>query len=157
MFNMPMKWLERNAWWGLVFMAVVIVIFGVTDTFVGPAADVAIPMSLTGLTLAELEAESPAAYRLFDFFTRVNGWSLVILGSLATAVLLFAYRPRRRWAWWTMWLLPAWSLGVSVFYVVAGLAPGQQPPPPMLSGLIFALPATAIQLLSARPFFAESP
>lgn len=151
-----MRWLERHAWWGLAFLTVVIVIFGVTDALVGPAADIAIPMSLTGLTLTELQAESPAAYRLFDFFTRVNGLNLVILGSLATAVLAFAYRRHRRWAWWTMWLLPAWSLSVSLSYVIAGLAPGQPPPPPMLSGLIFAVPATAIQLLSARPFFREA-
>jgi hypothetical protein len=150
-----MRWLERHAWWGLALMTVLVVIFGVTDVLSGPSADVAIPMSLTGLTLAELEAESAAAYRLFDFFTRVNGWSLIMLGLLTTAVLVFAYRRHQRWAWWTMWLLPAWGLAASLFYVVAGLAPGQPPPPPMLSGPIIAVLAAAILLVSARPFFRQ--
>lgn len=148
-----MTWLERHAWWGLALMSVVITLFGVTDVLVGPTADVAIPMSLTGLTLAELEAESAAAYRLFDFFTRVNGFSLTALGLLATAVIVFAYRRHRRWAWWTMWLLPIWSAGAALFYVVAGLAPGQPPPPPMLSGPIFVALNVAILLVTARPFF----
>ena len=150
-----MRWLERHAWWGLAFVSVVIVMFGVTDVLVGPSADVAIPLSLTGLTLAELEAESAAAYRLFDFFTRVNGWSLVMLGLLTLAVLVFAYRRHRRWAWWTMWLLPVWSVGAALFYVVAGLAPGQSAPPPMLSGPILAALEAAILLVSARPFFQQ--
>lgn len=153
MFNTSVRWLERHAWWALAFMSVVIALFGVTDVLVGPGADVAIPMSLTGLTLAELEAESAAAYRLFDFFTRVNGFSLIVLGLFATAVIVFAYRRHRQWAWWTMWLLPAWSVGASLFYVIAGLPPGQPPPPPMLSGPIFASLAAAVLIVSARPFF----
>ena len=148
-----MRWLERHAWWGLTFFSVVIVMFGVTDVISGPSADVAIPLSLTGLTLAELEAESASAYRLFDFFTRANGWSLVMLGLLATAVLVFAFRRHQRWAWWTMWLLPVWSVGGALFYVVAGLAPGQPPPPPMLVGPILAAIEVAILLVTARLFF----
>ena len=151
-----MRSLERHAWWGLAFMSVVIVVFGVTDVIVGPAADIAIPMSLTGRTLAELQAESAAAYRLFDFFQRVNGFSLVLLGLLATAVLVFGYRRHERWAWWTMWLFPAWTAVGPLFYVIAGLAPGQPPPPPMLSGPIFTVLAAGILLVSARPFFNQS-
>jgi len=145
-----------QVWWGLAFMAVVVVLFGATDVLVGAPADVAIPMSLTGLTLAELESESAAAYRLFDFFTRVNGFSLVVLGLLAAAVIVFAYRRHRRWAWWTMWVLPGWAAGAALFYVVAGLAPGQPPPPPMLSGPIFAVLSAVILLVSARPFFQQA-
>lgn len=150
-----MTWMEQHAWWGLAFLTVVIVVFGVTDMLAGPAADVAIPMSLTGLTLAELEAESAAGYRLFDFFTRANGLSLVMMGLLATAVLVFAYRRQRRWAWWTMWLLPAWTIPGVLLYVIVGLAPGQPPPPPMLSGPVFGVLAAAILLVSARPFFQQ--
>ncbi len=34
-----MGWLERHAWWGLAFMSVVIVIFGMTDMAVGAPAE----------------------------------------------------------------------------------------------------------------------
>jgi hypothetical protein len=151
-----MRWLERHAWWGLVLVSVLIALFGVTDIASGAAADAAIPTSLTGLTLAELEAESEAAFHAFDFMTRVNGLSLLLLGLFATAVLVFAYRHHRRWAWWTMWLLPAWAAAAALFYVIAGLAPGQPPPPPMISGPIIAVLASVIQLVAARPFFAAA-
>ena len=148
-----MRWLERHAWWGLLFVTVTPAIFGVTDVLVGPAADRAIPMALTGMTLEELQADGPASYRLFDFFTRANGFSLLIAGLLGSAILLFAFRRDQRWAWWTMWLLPAWALGVVAFYLVAGVEPDQPPPPPMVSGPIVAVLAAATLLVSAPRFF----
>ena len=150
-----MRRLERHAWWGLAFFTALIAIFGVTDVLAGASADVAIATSLSGLTPAELEAESATVYRLFDFFTRVNGLSLLVMGLLATAVIVFAYRRHRRWAWWTMWLFPAWALGAALSYVVAGLAPGQPPPPPMISGPIIAALSAALLLVSAGPFFRQ--
>ena len=116
-----MRWLERHAWWGLLLMTVTMVGFGVGDVLQGAAADRGIPLGLTGLTLEELQAEGPASYRLFDFFTRVNGYSLLLAGLLGTAILLFAFRADQRWAWWTMWLLPLWAIGVAAFYLVAGV------------------------------------
>jgi hypothetical protein len=148
-----MRWLERHAWWGLLVFAVVIVIFGVTDLAAGPAADVGIPLGLTGMTPAQLEAESAAAYRLFDISTRANGWSLAIMGLMASTILVFAFRKDRPWAWWAMWLLPIWSAGVFVFYIVAGIRADQPPPPPMISGPILAILSTAILLVSAPRFF----
>lgn len=148
-----MGWLVRHAWWGLLFMTLVLVAFGVTDMIVGPAADPGIPLGLTGQTLAELEAGSADAYRMFDFFTRANGFSLLMVGLLGTAILLFAFRRDRRWAWWTMWLLPIWAAGVAVFYVVAGVEPDQPPPPPMVSGPIFAVLSAAILIVSLPRFF----
>ncbi|MEA2651829.1 MAG: hypothetical protein QOI85_1550 [Chloroflexota bacterium] len=148
-----MRWLERHAWWGLLFMTVTLVIFGVGDVLVGPAADRGIPLGLTGMTLEELQAEGPASYRLFDFFTRVNGNSLLLAGLFGTAILLFAFRRDQRWAWWTMWLLPVWAVGGTAFYLVAGVHADQPPPPPLVSGPIFAFVAVAILLVSAPRFF----
>ena len=148
-----MRWLEQHAWWGLLFMTVTLVAFGVGDVVVGPAADRGIPLGLTGMTLEELQAEGPASYRLFDFFTRVNGNSLLLAGLFGTAILLFAFRHDQPWAWWTMWLLPLWALGVTAFYLVAGVQADQPPPPPLVSGPIFALVAAAILLVSTPRFF----
>ena len=148
-----MRWLERHAWWGLLLIAATLVIFGITDILSGAAADPAIARSLTGMTLSEIEAEGPAAYRLFDFMTRVNGWSLVLAGSLATAVLVFSFRKGSRWAWGVMWLLPIWAIGVPVFYLVAGLEEGQPLPPPMISGPIVALLAVAVLIVTTGRFF----
>lgn len=122
--------------------------FGVTDVIVGPAADHGIPLGLTGLTLEQLQAESPAAYRLFDF-----GASLVVVGLFGTAILLYAFRRDQRWAWWAMWTLPIWALGGAMFYLVAGIEPDQPPPPPLVTGPILALLSAAILLVSAPRFF----
>ena len=147
-----MRWLERHAWWGLLVFAVMIVAFGFTDLAAGPVADAGIPLALTGMTLEQLRAESPAAYRLFDIFTRANGWSLAMMGLLASAILVFGFRRDHRWAWWVMWLLPIWSAGVFIFYVVAGVRADQPPPPPMISGPIVAVLSAAILLVSAPRF-----
>ena len=147
-----MTWLRRHAWWGLLVVSVLIVIFGAFDIASGAAADVGIPQGLTGRTVDELEAESPDAYGLFDFMTRVNGWSLVLLGVLLSVIVVVPFRRRERWAWWTMWLLPAWSAVIPVFYVVAGTDPAQPPPPPLISGPILAVLCAAILLIGVRDF-----
>ena len=145
-----MRWLNRHAWWALVVVSVVLVVFGLTDIATGAAADPAIAQALTGKTLAELEAAGPDAYRLFDFFTRVNGWSLVLAGLLFTVVLLVPFRRGQRWAWWAMWLLPIWALGGALFYVAVGIRADQPPPPPVVSGPILAVLTGAVLLVSGR-------
>jgi len=151
-----MNWLRRNAWWGLVAIAAVFVLFGVVDIASGAEADPAIPLGLTGLTLTELRAESAIGVELYDFVTRLNGWSLILLGGLLAVILLVPFRRGERWAWWTMWSIPAWSIGVAVFFVVAGVQPDVPPPPPMVSGPIVAVLSAAILLLSAPRFFGRS-
>ena len=145
-----MQWLRRHAWWGLLVVALIFAIFGFTDIASGAAADPAIPLGLTGLTIEELEAESAAAYAVFDFSTRTQGWTLVIVGALLAIITLVPYRRGERWAWRTMWSLPVWSVGVAAFYVIAGVEPDQQPPPPMVSGPIVAVLSAAILLIDRR-------
>lgn len=152
-----MNWLRRNSWWALVGIAALFFVFGVLDVASGAAADPAIPLGLSGLTLDELRSESAIGLELFDFMTRVNGWSLILLGGLLTVILLVPFRRGERWAWWTMWAIPAWAIGVALFYVVAGVQPDQPPPPPMVSGPIVAGLSAAILLISAPRFFDRRP
>ena len=152
-----MGWLGRHAWWGLLVVSVLFVVFGIIDIASGAAADVGIPQGLTGRTIAELEAESADAYAMFDFVTRVNGWSLVLLGALLSVIVLVPFRRGERWAWWTAWALPIWAVAVPVFYLVAGLAPGQPLPPPLISGPIVAVLCAAVLTASAPRFFARRP
>ena len=143
-----MRWLRRHAWWGLLAVSVTFVVFGVTDIVSGAAADVAIPEGLTGRTIEDLEADSADAYGLFDFASRVNGWSLVLIGVLLAVIILIPFRRAERWAWWTAWTLPIWAAGVPVFYLVAGVQPDRPPPPPMVSGPIVAILCAAILLVT---------
>ena len=50
-----MKWLRQHAWWGLLLMAVTLVLFGVSDLLVGAPADPGIALGLSGKTMADLE------------------------------------------------------------------------------------------------------
>jgi hypothetical protein len=75
-----MVWLRRHAWWALLAVSVMLLLFGATDIASGAAADELIPQGLTGRTIEDLEAESPDAFGLFDFAARINGWTLVLMG-----------------------------------------------------------------------------
>ena len=147
-----MRALRDRAWWYLVAFSGLIVVFGLGDVLVGAVADPGIALGLTGLTLPELEAQSAAAYRMFDFTTRTQGWNLAVIGALLLADLLIPYRAGKRWAWWVLWLLPAWSLGVAGLYLLIGLAPGQPPPPPLVSGPVLGAIAAVVLLLDRRRF-----
>ena len=144
-----------NGWWGLLAIAVFLMAFGVGDVINGVGNDPAVPLGVVGMTPAQLEAEGPNAYRMYDLTLRGGGLSLVMIGGLMTAILLFAFRRGQRWAWWTMWLLPAWAISVSVGGLLIGVAPGQQPAPPVVSGFVLGVFAAVILLASARPFFGD--
>ena len=148
-----MHLIQRHAWWGLMLIALTLVIFGIIDVARGAEADRAIARALSGMTPAELETAGPEAYRLFDFFTRVNGWSLVLAGTMSAAVVAFGFRRGHRWAWWATWALPIWSAGVAAFSLVAGIEPGQTPPPPMISGPIAAVLCAVLLAVTAPSFF----
>ena len=113
-------------------------IFGIGDILTGPTADPAITVAVSGMRPADVEAAQPIGYRLYDFATRMGGLNLVLIGLLLTSILVVPYRLGQRWAWATMWLLPAWSLAVPVVFVVFGPAPGTPIPPPAISGPIVA-------------------
>jgi hypothetical protein len=147
---------QGNGWWLLMVMAVAFVGFGLGDILLGVKNDEGIPLGVVGMTSSQLEAESPVVYRMWDLAMRSNGVIGIELGVLLGAVALFAYRRWQLWAWWTMWSLPVIGLLGFVTFGQAGVAPGQSPPPPMISGPIFAVLATAIQLFSAPRFFKKS-
>ncbi len=147
-----MSGMRRRVWWVLPALSILIIAFGVGDVILGATADPGIAVGLSGMTLAQLEAEGSAAYRLFDFFTRTQGIVLVAFGVLLTVVLLIPYRGGRRWAWYAGWIFPGWAIGVFLIYLAWGIAPDQPSPPPMVSGPILGLLA-AMVLLIDRPRF----
>ena len=149
--------IRGRAWWYLVLLAAIIGLFGVGDIVGGASVDPGIALAVSGRDLAGLEAESAAAYRMFDFTTRTQGWNLFVIGLLALAVLLVPYRAGRGWAWSVMWSLPLWCFGVAGLYLAYGLAPGQPLPPPLVSGPFLGAIAAAVLLSDRRRFRSTEP
>ena len=137
-----------------IFLAIggILVIFGIGDMQGGPLADPAITIAIAGISPAEVEAAEPIGYRLYDFATRMAGLNLVFMGLLLLSVAAVPYRMGERWAWATMWLVPAWSIAIPVFYVAYGPAPGTPVPPPAISGPIVAVISSAALIVERGRF-----
>jgi hypothetical protein len=69
---------------------------------------------------------------------------------LLCAVLLFAYRLDRPWAWWAMWTLPAFVIANSLLMLAFG-AWG-----PAITGTVVGLVAAVILLVGAPRFLGRS-
>ena len=96
---------EKYGW--LIFLALGLlwVVYGLSELFNPDALPDA--QHVTGMSLSELEASSPAAIELVRFLYGVIGnlktsWSFLVL-----AITLTGYRKGERWAWFTLWLVPA--------------------------------------------------
>jgi hypothetical protein len=152
-----MIWLQRHAWWLLLTMTVLLAVIGLSPVILGIKEDASVPLGITGMTASQLEASSPEGYRLLDFEVRSGGVALIVIGTLLSAVVLGPFRQGRPWAWWVMWVLPVWAASVFVLILAIGVAPGQAPPTPMISGPIFAVLSAALLLVSAPRFFGHQP
>jgi hypothetical protein len=143
---------RRRAWWILAVFAVTLVLFGATDLASGVTADPAIAQALAGRTPAQVQAEDPIGYRLYDFASRSGGQLLIVLGIVLAAIIAIPYRGGQRWAWRLLWILPIWAATVPLLYLAFGTAPNQPPAPPMISGPIIAALAAAALLVDRERF-----
>jgi hypothetical protein len=144
--------MRERVWWVLVMIAALIAVFGLTDVLIGATADPGIAVAISGIDPETLRAQSPQAFRLYDFASRSQGMVLFVLGVLLLVVLLRPYRDRQPWAWAAAWVLPAWAVAVPVLYLGYGTQPDQPPAPPMVSGPIIAVIAAAVLLVDRRRF-----
>jgi hypothetical protein len=145
----------QRLWWVLPALSVVVVVFGVSDLLVGITSDPSVTVAIIGLTPNELGTASAPGYRVADFLVRTRGLEVAAFGLLLTIVLLVPYRAAQRWAWCVAFILPAWAVAVSLTFLAFGLAPGEPPPPAMVSGPIFAI-LSAVVLVVDRGRFREA-
>ena len=73
---------------------------------------------ITGMSLSELEASFPEATEMVRFQFGTVGvlktsWSLLVL-----SITLWPYRKGEKWAWYTLWLVPAVLVGQGLWYSV---------------------------------------
>lgn len=152
----PVTAIRRAAWVVLAGLSALFALFGLADLLIGVKFDETMAPAITGLTLAEIEAQSAAAYRLIDHGARGGGITLMAMGLVLTTVALVAYRSGQRWAWWMMWLLPGWALAVLGFNLAVGFVAGEAPPQALASAPPIAAIA-AVALLVDVPRFRRTP
>jgi hypothetical protein len=147
-----MSGVRQRLWWVLPGLAIVLVVFGVSDVLVGIPSDPGITVAIIGVAPADLEALSPEGYRLADFLVRTQGVVLAAFGLLLAVVLLVPYRAAQRWSWYAAFILPAWAITGLLMFLVFGLAPGSPPAPPMISGPVLAAVSVLVLALDRGRF-----
>lgn len=151
-----MSWLQRHAWRVLLAMTGSIAVIGINPVIAGIAEDESVPLGLAGMTSAQLKAGDAHIYRLIDLQARGGGLALIALGVLLSAVLVGGFRHEQRWAWWSMWVLPAWGASVSGLILAQGTEPDQPRPIPLFSGFIVAALSSVLLLITAPRFFGRN-
>ena len=73
---------------------------------------------VTGMSLSELQASNPVAIELVRFVYGALGilkinWSLLVL-----AITLTGYQRGKKWAWYTLWLIPIILVSIGIFNAI---------------------------------------
>lgn len=101
---MERPWVKYG-WLVYLFLGLLWVVYGLTQVF--NPENLRDAQHITGLSLNELEVKSPEATELVYFLYGALGilktsWSFLVL-----AITLTGFRKGEKWAWFTMWLVPA--------------------------------------------------
>ena len=127
----------RHGWKFLLFLTVVVGLFGVRDLIFGIDAVQAYLVAVAGLTAEELRATSEPLATLIDVITRLFGLQEILLSLLGVAILLIPFRRGARWAWYAMWTFPLLSLALALSWLMIERQPNAPLPPPAWSGWVF--------------------
>jgi len=98
---------EKYAWLVFLFLGLLWLVVGLNQIFLPEGLMETDVQHVTGMSLSELEASSPESILLVRFQMGVIGnlktsWSLLVL-----AITLTGFRRGEKWAWYTLWLVPA--------------------------------------------------
>ncbi len=104
----------------------------------------------TGVAWAEFSEAYPTVATAYRLEQRVALASYLSLTLFALSITFFAFRKGRRWAWFTMWVLPGTLAVTAALFVPGGL--------PDLTTYYggFAIVAIVGLLLPIRKFFSKS-
>ncbi len=109
---------EKYGWFVYLALGLLWLVVGLTQVFNPDALLEDDAQHVIGMSLSELEASSPEANELVRSLYGAIGmlktsWSLLVL-----AITLTGYRRGEKWAWYTLWLVPALLVGTGVFNAV---------------------------------------
>jgi hypothetical protein len=114
---MERPWVKYG-WVVYLFLGLLWLVVGLTQVFNPERSIDNEAQHIIGMSLSELEASFPEATELVRFLFGTVGvlktsWSLLVL-----AITLIPYRRGEKWAWYTMWLVPAVLVHQGLWYSV---------------------------------------
>jgi len=139
---------EKYAWVILAVLGALIIVGGIPHTL-GINSDPDTPESIIGMGLSEFEASNPLFFNLYDFYFKAGGWSDVGFTYFVLVISATAYRKGERWAWYTLWAVPAFFLGHAA--ITLSIGPSTAHLVPFLA--VFVTLSTLGLLLPIRSFF----
>lgn len=138
--------ISQNYGWVLLF--VVALLTTLSGLFVWIGSGPATFEADTGVAWDELSRVFPSVATQFATAQQGSLVGTIAVGLFALAITYFPFRGGQRWAWFTMWVLPAFMVPGSV-----SLARTENQAAIAFLGVAFILIAVAGQVLSIRAFF----
>ena len=110
--------LEKYGWLVYLALGLLWLVVGLTQVF-SPARLVEDEAQhVAGMSMSELEASSPEATELVRFLYGAIGMLKTSWALLVLAITVTGYRRGEKWAWYTLWLVPALLVGSGLFNTV---------------------------------------
>jgi hypothetical protein len=103
----------KYGWVVYLFLGLLWLVVGLTQAFNPWGLTDA--QHITGMSLRELEASYPEATELVRFLYGALGMLKTSWSFLVLAITLTGFRKGEKWAWFTMWLVPALLVGQGLF------------------------------------------
>ena len=103
----------KYGWVVYLFLGLLWVVYGLTQVF--NPENLRDAQHITGLSISELEVKSPEATELVYFLYGALGILKISWSFLVLAITLTGFRKGEKWAWYTLWLVPATLVGQGLF------------------------------------------
>ena len=105
----------KYGWLFFLFLGLLWLWVGLTQVFDPEALLDNEAQHILGMSLGELEASSPETTELVYFLYGALGMLKISWSFLVLAITLTGFRKGEKWAWYTMWLVPAALVGQGIF------------------------------------------
>ena len=106
---------EKYGWVVLLALGLLWLVVGLTQVFNPDGLLENEAQHVTDMSLSELEASCPEATELLRFLYGAVGMLKTSWSFLVLAITLTGYRRGEKWAWYTLWLVPALLVGQGLF------------------------------------------
>src|SRR5574341_841282 len=119
----PEKWYEKYAWLLLCLLGIACALFAVnallfglgwSDVPVGIPGGPEATQSIAGATWDALLASSPGSVNVMRGISRVLGSGFLGFSLLVIMISGTSYRQGQRWAWWALWSMPLFLVGLTL-------------------------------------------